>query len=409
MKYHRLGNTGLFVSELAFGAMTFGNNAGYESLGGLGQGEANAMVRRAFDAGINLYDTADFYALGESERLLGEALRNLGEARENYLIATKVFGPMTSGPNGAGASRAHILDAAKGSLRRLGVDHIDLYQVHGFDPATPIEETLRALDDLVRQGHVRYVGVSNFAAWHLARALGIADRLNLTRPSSLQAYYSVVGRDLEREIAPLLDCEGVGLLVWSPLAGGFLSGKQARGESVPEGSRDLNARPHIDYERGFDVIDALRPIAESYNASVAQISLAWLLHQKVVTSVLAGAKRMDQLEDNLKAADIVLSTEALEAVGAVSHPPRSRAIAPSLARGRATSGSRYDDPPKTPRATQPARTLTPNRSAARPGGSIYAPGSRSRRATALPRRWISPAACTRPRSAPSAPSDKTGA
>jgi aryl-alcohol dehydrogenase-like predicted oxidoreductase len=318
MKYNRLGNTGLFVSELAFGAMTFGNNPGYETMGGLGRDDANAMVRRAFDAGINLFDTADFYARGESERLLGDALRKLGVAREDYLIATKVFGPMSKGPNGAGASRGHVMDAAKASLKRLGVDHIDLYQIHGFDPATPIEETLRALDDLARQGHVRYVGVSNFAAWQLAKALGISERLKITRISSLQAYYSIAGRDLEREVTPLLESEGVGLLVWSPLAGGFLSGKQARGEGVPEGSRDLSARPHIDYDRGFNVIDVLRPIAQAHDASVAQTALAWLLHQTAVSSVLVGAKRMDQLEDNLKAADIALSAEELSAIDEVS-------------------------------------------------------------------------------------------
>ena len=321
MKYNRLGNTGLFVSELAFGAMTFGDNAGFESMGGLGQDDANAMVRRAFEAGINLYDTADFYALGDSERLLGEALRNLGATRDSYLIATKVFGPMAKGPNGAGGSRGHIMDPAKGSLKRLGIDHIDLYQIHGFDPATPIEETLRALDDLVRQGHVRYVGVSNFAAWQLTKALGISERLNITRLSSLQAYYSVAGRDLEREITLLLESEGVGLIVWSPLAGGFLSGKQARGEGVPEGSRDLNARPHIDYDRGFNIIDVLRPIAETHDASVAQTALAWLLHQKVVSSVLIGAKRMDQLEDNLKAADITFTEKDLAAIDDVSKLP----------------------------------------------------------------------------------------
>ncbi|MEX1827475.1 aldo/keto reductase [Luteibacter sp. CQ10] len=321
MKYNRLGNTGLFISELAFGAMTFGHNAGFDTLGGLGQDEANAMVRRSFEAGINLYDTADFYALGDSERLLGEALRSLGEPRENYLIATKVFGPMSKGPNGAGASRGHIMDAAKASLKRLGVDHIDLYQMHGFDPATPMEETLRALDDLVRQGYVRYVGVSNYAAWQLTKALGMSERLNITRLSSLQAYYSVVGRDLEREITPLLQSEGVGLLVWSPLAGGFLSGKQVRGEGVPEGSRDVNGRPHIDYDRGFDAIDVLRPIAQDHGASVAQVALAWLLHQRAVSAVLVGAKRMDQLDDNLKAADIVFSDAELKAIDAVSKLP----------------------------------------------------------------------------------------
>ncbi len=319
MKYNRLGNTGLFVSELGFGAMTFGENAGHPTLGGLGQQDANTLVARAYDAGVTLFDTADVYAVGASERLLGEALRNLGQPRESYVIATKAFGPMGAGPNDAGSSRGHLLDAAKHSLKRLGVDHIDLYQIHGFDPATPIEEQLRALDDLVRQGHVRYVGVSNWAAWQIAKALGISERLAITRFSAMQAYYSVVGRELEREIAPLLESEGVGLMVWSPLAGGFLSGKLARGANAPEGSRwSTNAFPPVEEERGYDAIDVIRTIAEAHGASVAQVSLAWLLHQRVVSSVLIGAKRMDQLEDNLKAADITLTDENLAAIDEVS-------------------------------------------------------------------------------------------
>ncbi len=321
MKYNRLGKTGLFVSELSLGAMTFGETKGFATLGGVGQDDASAMVARAFEAGVNLFDTADRYALGDSERLLGVALRNLRAPRESYLIATKAFGAIGPGPNDAGASRGHIMDAAKNSLKRLGVDHIDLYQIHGFDPATPIEETLRALDDLVRQGHVRYIGVSNWAAWQIAKALGVSERLGLAPFATLQAYYSLAGRDLERELAPLLASEGVGLLVWSPLAGGFLSGKQARGERGPEGSRDVAARPYIDYDRGFNTLDVLRPIAKDHGVSVAQTALAWLLHQKVVTTVLVGAKRMDQLEDNLKATEIAFSEAELAAIGEVSKLP----------------------------------------------------------------------------------------
>jgi len=321
VKYNRLGDTGLFVSELSLGTMTFGHTAGFDSIGGVGQEEANAMVARAFEAGVNLFDTADRYALGESERILGDALRELNVPREGYLIATKVFGPMGKGPNDAGASRAHIMDAAKNSLRRLGVDHIDLYQIHGFDPATPIEETLRALDDLIRHGYVRYVGVSNWAAWQVAKALGISHRLGITSLASLQAYYSVVGRDLERDIAPFLESEGLGLLVWSPLAGGFLSGKQKRDGRLPDGSRDLAARPYIDYDRGFETLDVLQPIAEAHNVSVAQIALAWLLHQNVVSTVLVGAKRMNQLDENLKATDITLSSDELDLIQSASKLP----------------------------------------------------------------------------------------
>lgn len=322
MKYNRLGTSGLFVSELGLGAMTFGENEGLPALGGLGQSEANALVSRAFEAGVNLFDTADGYALGASEQILGEALRSLGVPRERYLIATKAFLAMGNGPNDAGSSRAHLLHAAKNSLRRLGVDYIDLYQLHGFDPATPIEESLRALDDLVRQGHVRYVGISNWAAWQIAKALGIAERLDLTGFASLQAYYSVVGRDLERELEPLLQSEGLGLLVWSPLAGGFLSGKQLRGQQAPEESRRAAiAFPPVDQVRGYEALDVLRSIAGAHGASIAQVSLAWLLHQKVVSSVLIGAKRMDQLENNLRASDLALAGDELEAIARVTTLP----------------------------------------------------------------------------------------
>ena len=322
MKYNRLGTSGLFVSELSFGTMTFGENEGQPTLGSLTQHDASALVAKAFEAGVNLFDTADVYALGDSERFLGEALRNLDVPRESYLIATKAFGPMGKGPNDVGASHGHLLDAAKASLKRLGVDHIDLYQIHGFDPATPTEETLRALDDLVRQGYVRYVGVSNWAAWQIAKALGISAHLGLSRFSSLQAYYSVAGRDLEREIVPLLESEGVGLLVWGPLAGGLLSGKQPRGAEAPEGSRrGAAAFPPVDYERAYDALDVMRDIAESHGVSIAQIALAWLLHQRIVSSVVVGAKRMDQLEDNLQAVNVSLTDEEQAAIPEVSKTP----------------------------------------------------------------------------------------
>jgi aryl-alcohol dehydrogenase-like predicted oxidoreductase len=229
---------------------------------------------------------------------------------------------MGKGPNDAGASRGHLFDAVKTSLKRLGVDHIDLYQVHGFCPATPMEETLRALDDLVRQGHVRYLGVSNWLAWQIAKALGISAHLGFSRFTSVQAYYSVAGRDLEREIVPLLESEGVGLLVWGPLAGGLLSGKQPRGAKAPEGSRrGAVAFPPVDYDRAYDALDVMRGIAETHSVSVAQIALAWLLHQKVVSSVVVGAKRMDQLEDNLQAVTVSLTHEEQAAIAEVSKIP----------------------------------------------------------------------------------------
>lgn len=321
MKYNRLGNTGLFVSEVAFGAMTFGESKNYQSLAGVSKQDAFKMIAKAFEAGVNLFDTADGYSDGASEEILGNALRNLMVPREKYLIATKGHGPVGSGPNDMGASRAHLLDTAKASLKRLGVDYVDLYQIHGFDALTPIEETLRVLDDLVTQGHVRYIGVSNWAAWQIAKALGISERLGLHRISSMQAYYSLVGRDLERDIAPCLLSEGVGLLVWSPLAFGFLSGRQRRGEKPAEESRRASMEfPVFDSERGFDIQDVLRPIAETHDVSVAQVSIAWLLHQKVVSSVLIGAKRIDQLEDNLNARHLTLSDNELAAIDQISRP-----------------------------------------------------------------------------------------
>ena len=247
MRYNTLGRTGLRVSELCLGTMTFGG-AGeiWSKIGRLGQGEAEALIRAALDAGINFIDTADVYSEGQSEEITGQALRNLGIAREEVVIATKAFGRTGPGPNGAGASRGHLLDAAKASLKRLQLDHIDLYQIHGTDATTPVEETLDALDQLVRQGLVRYVGVSNWAAWRVAKAQGIAERRGLARIATLQAYYTVVGRDLEREIVPMLDSEGVGLMVWSPLAGGLLSGKYDGEGAAADGRRANFDFPPVD-------------------------------------------------------------------------------------------------------------------------------------------------------------------
>lgn len=322
MRYNKLGGTGLFVSELCLGTMTFGETEGLQAFGGVEQEEANRLVARAFEAGINLFDTADIYSGGASERITGEALRSLKAPREAYLVATKVFGTVGKGPNDGGASRAHIMDGVKASLQRLGLDHIDLYQIHGFDPATPIEETLRALDTLVQQGHVRYIGVSNWAAWQIAKALGISERFGLTSFASLQAYYSVAGRDLERELVPLLKSEGVGLLVWSPLAGGFLSGKYGRDRQGEAGSRHQElAFPPVDEERAYDAIDAMRRIADTRGVSVAQIALAWLLHQPAVTSVVLGAKRVEQLNDNLGAVNILLNAEERGNIDAASKLP----------------------------------------------------------------------------------------
>lgn len=329
MRTNLLGQTGLLVSEFCLGTMTFGTAEGmWSQIGGLGQAEADALVRRALEAGVNFLDTADVYSEGLSETITGQALKNLAVARDDVVVATKGFGRVGPGPNAAGASRAHLIAACKASLKRLGLDHVDLYQVHGFDALTPIEETLEALDVLVRHGHVRYVGVSNWAAWQVAKALGIAERRHLAPPRSLQAYYTLAGRDLEREIVPMLRSERVGLMVWSPLAGGLLSGKYdlsaetGTDTTQGQGRRATFDFPPVDRGRARAVLDAARPIAEARGCSVAQVALAWLLHQPVVTSVIIGAKRADQLDENLAAAEVALDSDDLAALGAASVLPR---------------------------------------------------------------------------------------
>jgi aryl-alcohol dehydrogenase-like predicted oxidoreductase len=323
MRNKPLGRTGLFVSELCLGTMTFGGTSGiWGQIGDLRQADAERLVGQAIDGGINFIDTADVYAGGVSEQITGQALKNLKVPRENVIVATKVFGDTAPGPNNRGASRSHILDGVKASLRRLQLDHIDLYQLHGFDVATPIDETLRALDLLVRQGLVRTIGVSNWAAWQIVKALGISERLGLARFESLQAYYTVAGRDLEREIVPMLASEEVGLMVWSPLAGGLLSGKFSLGQAGEDGSRRSKFDfPPVDRPRADACIEAMRPMAEARGVSVAQIALAWLLHQPRVTSVIVGAKRAGQLVDNLAATQVSLGAEELVALDVVSRLP----------------------------------------------------------------------------------------
>ncbi|NDL63937.1 aldo/keto reductase [Acerihabitans arboris] len=324
MRYSTFGNTGLFVSELCLGTMTFGGEGGmWGQIGNLQQADAERLIGRSLDAGINFIDTANVYSEGRSETITGQALKNLKVAREDVVVATKVFGASgTQGVNSSGLSRFHIMDGVKASLKRLQLDHIDLYQVHGFDPATPIEETLYALDNLVQHGHVRYIGVSNWSAWQIMKALGISARLELARFASLQAYYTIAGRDLERELVPLLQSEKVGLLTWSPLAGGLLSGKYDRHTAEVEGSRRTTFDfPPVNKERAYDCIDAMREIGAAKGASVAQIALAWLLHQQVVTSVIIGAKKIEQLEDNIAATAITLSPDELARLDKVSRLP----------------------------------------------------------------------------------------
>lgn len=323
MKFTTLGNTGLLVSKLCFGTMTFGDGRGiFKAIGTVGQAGADDMVRLAIDSGINFFDTADVYSEGISETFLGQALRNLKIPRQQVVIATKVYGRTGPGRNEVGASRSHIMDAVEASLRRLQTDHIDLYQVHGNDAVTPVQETLRALDTLVQQGKVRYVGCSNWQAWKIAKALGISEFRNLARFDTLQAYYSIAGRDLEREIVPLLEAEKVGLLVWSPLAGGLLSGKYSRTNQKPADSRrSAFDFPIVDKERAWRILEAMEPMARAHGCTPARVALAWLLSRPVVTSVIIGAKRRDQLEDNLAATELALSSDELRQLDEVSALP----------------------------------------------------------------------------------------
>jgi aryl-alcohol dehydrogenase-like predicted oxidoreductase len=324
MRYNQMGNTGLFVSELCLGTMTFGaavEGSMWGAIAGLDQAGADEIVRRSVEAGINFIDTADVYSNGVSEQILGQSIRNLGLKRSDVVIATKAYGAMGSRPNDKGASRGHIMDAVEGSLSRLGTDHIDLYQIHADDSITPIDETLRALDDLVTSGKVRYVGVSNWAAWKIAKALQRSEAKGWARFETLQAYYTIAGRDLEREVMPMLQSENMGLMVWSPLAGGLLSGKYDRETQSKEGRRATFDFPPVDKSRTFDVIDAMRPIAAAHGATVAQVALAWLLHQPVVTTVIIGAKRIEQLEDNLKAVGVKLTADDLTVLDKVSALP----------------------------------------------------------------------------------------
>ena len=323
MQYKRLGNTGLQVSTLCLGTMTFGDGVGvYKAIGAVDQPAADELVKLALESGINFFDTADVYSFGKSESTLGQALKNLGVRREDVVLATKVFMRVGQGINDVGASRGHILDGVEASLRRLQTDHIDLYQIHASDSLTPPEETLRALEMLVQQGKVRYIGCSNWPAWQIARALGIAEKRNFSRLETVQAYYSLVGRDLERELVPLIQAEQLGLLIWSPLAGGLLSGKYSRENPEPAGSRRSEFDfPVVDKERAWRIVELARPIASAHSCSIARVALAWLLAKPYVTSVILGAKRLDQLEDNLEAINLTLQPEEVQQLDEVSALP----------------------------------------------------------------------------------------
>ncbi len=321
MQYRQLGRTGLRVSTFTLGTMGFGGTGWATPVGQIGVDGAREQIAIARDAGVNLIDTADVYSAGLSEQILGEAL---GPARGDVLIATKARMPMGDGPNDAGLSRHHIVRAAEASLRRLKTDYIDLYQVHEWDGQTPLEETLRALDDLVRSGKVRYIGASNYAGWHLMKALAISDARHLERFASQQIYYSLQNRDAESELVPVSLDQGLGILVWSPLAGGLLSGKYRRGVQAPAGSRHLSewSEPPVhDEDKLYDTIETAVKIGESHGVSAAQVSLAWLLAKPGVTSLVVGARTPEQLRDNLAAAELSLSAEEIAALDDVSGEP----------------------------------------------------------------------------------------
>jgi aryl-alcohol dehydrogenase-like predicted oxidoreductase len=347
MRYRRFANTGLYVSEICFGTMTFGGKGFWQAIGALGADDAEALVGASLDAGVNFIDTADVYSEGESETLLGGALASLGRPRDQIVIATKVRGRTGPGPNQNGLSRSHILASVDGSLRRLKLDFIDLYQIHGMDRQTPIEETLRALDDVVRAGKVRYVGFCNLPAWQAAQAVTLSTAHGLARFVSAQMYYSIAGRDIEREIVPLATDQHIAILPWSPLAGGLLSGKYEIDPSAPdaaeakpasvvghalpgtptgatgpqEGRRTSFDFPPVDRNRARAVLAAMREVAAESGLSVARIALAWVLTRPFVTSVIIGAKTRDQLHDNLAASDVTLAPEHIAKLDAASALP----------------------------------------------------------------------------------------
>lgn len=316
MKYRKLGNTGLIVSAVSLGTMQFGSKM---NVGNLGQKETNSMVKFALDQGINFIDTADVYSLGESETLLGNALKGI---REEIVLASKVRLPMSDNINRSGATRVNIMRGIESSLKRLQTDYLDLYQIHGWDSNTPLEETLRALDDLVRQGKVRYIGLSNYLAWQAAAAIGIQERQNLEKFATAQMYYSLVGRDLEHDWLSCAAYHNLGILVWSPLAGGFLSGKYDRKNPPPPGTRFAESGQFVmfDKEKAFNIIDVLRNIANRHNTSLARVALAWLLSRPMISSVIIAARSTEHLSDNIQSVDLELSTEDMEQLDNISNP-----------------------------------------------------------------------------------------
>lgn len=317
MEMRFLGKSGLSVSSLSFGTMTFGGGEYFESMGATQVDEATRLIDRCIDAGVNLFDTADVYSQGKAEEVLGQAI---GNRRHDVLIATKAFARMGTGANDLGLSRHHLIRACEDSLRRLGTDYIDLYQVHGFDALTPLDETLQALDDLVRSGKVRYIGCSNYSGWHLMKALCVSESKGLERYVSQQVYYSLVARELEYELIPLSLDQGLGVLVWSPLAFGFLTGKYRRGQTEPEDTRrsKLGDVATMDLEKGYNIVDVLDDIARDRQVTIPQVALNWLLRQPGISSVIVGARNEQQLKDNLGAATWELTADEVKRLNDVS-------------------------------------------------------------------------------------------
>lgn len=321
MQYRQLGRSGLKVSALTLGTMTFGGKGKFAFVGNTDQSGATRMIEIALDAGVNMLDTSDQYSTGTCEEIIGEAIKG---KRGDVLLATKARFPMGPSPNDTGLSRHHLMRACEGSLKRLGVDHIDLYQLHEWDGLTPVEETMAALESLVASGKVRYIGASNFTGWQLMKALGAADRVSTTRFISQQIHYTLEAREAEYELVPISLDQGLGILVWSPIAGGLLSGRYRRGQAGPEDGRDFagwKEPPVHDENRLYDIIEVLIKIGEEHNVSAAEVALAWLLHKPGVTSVIIGANTEEQLRTNLKAVDLRLSTDDMDRLNAVSKLP----------------------------------------------------------------------------------------
>jgi aryl-alcohol dehydrogenase-like predicted oxidoreductase len=322
MKYKKLGKTGLLVSEICLGTMTYGGKGFWEVIGKLGQSSVDSQLKIATDEGVNFIDTADVYHEGESEKLTGQAIKNLGLNRHNLILATKVRGRMGTNPNEVGLSRKHILNSVDESLKRLNMDYVDLYQIHGVDPLTPMEETLEALNDVVRSGKVRYIGFCNLPAWKAMKAISISEKKGYASFVSAQMYYTIAGRDIEREIAPLALEEGLGILPWSPLAGGLLTGKfNKAGEGPADARRAQFDFPPVNKDRVFACVDAMRPLANKKAVSISQIALAYLLQKQFVTSVIIGAKTDEQLIDNLASTKVILAPEEVKALDEISTLP----------------------------------------------------------------------------------------